>query len=73
VNDVTARQKRFDELELSIQCAAWIRTLGIRTVGELLDLPRLVLPDELIEAELAAHLDELGVTYEGEIVDRAQG
>jgi hypothetical protein len=68
-----SRQTRFDELELSTNTAAWLRSLGVTTVGELLDLPRLVLPDELVENELAAHLEDMGLTYEGELVERAKG
>jgi len=67
------RQTRFDELELSVNTAAWVRSLGVVTVGQLLDLPRLAPPDELVESELAAHLEELGLTYEGELVERAEG
>lgn len=63
------RDTLIDDLELSSNSAAWVRSLGVRTVGELLDRPTLSPPDEMIEEELAAHLEDLGLTYEGELVD----
>lgn len=68
---MSKRDTLIDELELSANSAAWIRSLGVRTVGELLDLPTLSPPHELIEHELAAHLEELGLTYDGELIERS--
>jgi len=67
------RATLIDTLELSANTAAWVRSLGVSTIGELLALPSLAPPDEMVEEELAAHLEDLGLTYDGEILERAQG
>ena len=64
----SARDTLIDDLELSANAAAWVRSLAVTTVGALLDLPTLSPPDELIEEEIGAHLDELGLEYDGEVV-----
>ena len=63
------RDTLIDELELSSNSAAWIRSLGVTTIGELLAMPTLAPPHAMIEEELGAHIEDLGLTYEGEIVD----
>ena len=63
------RDTLIDELELSSNSAAWVRSLGVTTVGELLALPTLAPPDAMIEEELGAHFEDLGLTYEGDLVD----
>ena len=67
------RATLIDTLELSANTAAWVRSLGVSTIGELLALPSLAPPDEMVEEELAAHLEDLGLSYDGEILERAQG
>ncbi len=62
------RSTLIEDLELSANSAAWVRSLGVTTVGELLALPSLSPPDDLVEEELGAHLEDLGLTYEGELV-----
>ncbi len=63
------RDTPIDDLELSSNSAAWVRSLCVATVGELLALPTLAPPDAMIEEELGAHFEELGLTYEGEVVE----
>ena len=63
------RDTLIDDLELSSNSAAWVRSLGVTTIGELLAMPTLAPPDSMIEEELGAHIEDLGLAYEGEIVD----
>ncbi|MEO6952334.1 MAG: hypothetical protein ABI321_11010 [Polyangia bacterium] len=65
------RDTPIDDLELSANSAAWVRSLGVTTVGQLLALQQLAPPDEMIEEELGAHFEDLGLTYEGEVIERA--
>ena len=62
------RDTPIDDLELSSNSAAWVRSLGVETVGQLLALPSLAPPHVMIEEELGAHLEDLGLEYEGELL-----
>lgn len=64
-----------EELELSVRGSEWIEGLGVSTVGQLLDLPRLAFPDDwppaiarMVAAELTEVFQELNVEYTGELV-----
>lgn len=57
------RLTKFEDLELSVRAYAIVEKLGLVTVGDLLDLPRVVAPP-LVAAELREALDALGLTYD---------
>lgn len=67
-----------DELEVSVRTQELLASLGVTTVGQLLALPEIRIPDgvptkiaKLMRAELGLVLDALGVEYPGNIVGPA--
>lgn len=68
------KEQPLEDLEVSVRTAELLSSLGVDTVGELLALPRIEIPAtwpakiaNLVKAELAEVLEELGVTFAGEI------
>jgi cell wall assembly regulator SMI1 len=64
-----------DDLELSMRAYELLAGLGVSNVGELLTLPKIVVPADwpakiaqLVGAEIRALFDGLGVAYAGELV-----
>ncbi len=64
-----------EDLELSIRSTQWLRTLGLKSIGDLLARPRLELPEDwppamarMVAAEVQEVFEEMGVSYDGEIV-----
>ena len=63
-----------DELELSIRTSEFVKSLGVETIAELVELPVLELPEDtparlapLMAGELRQALEALGIEYRGEI------
>jgi cell wall assembly regulator SMI1 len=72
-NDV--REKSIEDLDLSVRCYGLLEGLGIETVGQLVDLPQIVIPldwpakiGRLVATELQQAIEELGIEYRGTIV-----
>lgn len=70
-NDQALRATAIDELEISVKTTAFLQGLGVSTLGDLLDLPRIEAP-KLVASELLVLFDELGVPYDGEVVAKAK-
>jgi cell wall assembly regulator SMI1 len=75
-----ARQLSLDDLELSHRIVRFLGGLGIERLGQLLDRPRIALPEDwslaaarLVTAELELLFEELGLEYAGEIVGPKPG
>ena len=68
------RQLTLDELELSVRSSELLQSLGVQTLGQLLDLPKIEIPDDvplktarLMVAELEELFEDMGVEYAGTI------
>jgi len=69
------RETLIDDLELSVRAYELVQGLGVATLGELLDLPKIEIPEhwpkkvgQLVAAELAEAFESLGVEYAGALV-----
>ena len=69
------RDQSIEDLEVSVRTAGLFQSLGVATVGELLDLPNITIPADwprqiasLVAREILEVFESLGVEYDGEIV-----
>lgn len=65
---MTTNGTAIDDLELSVRTAAYVQSLGVTTLEELLAVPRLVLERKMMAAELRELFADRGVAYAGEMV-----
>jgi cell wall assembly regulator SMI1 len=70
-NEQQLRATAIDELEISVKTTAFLQGLGVSTLGDLLDLPKIEAP-KLVATEILALFDELEVPYDGEVVAKAK-
>jgi cell wall assembly regulator SMI1 len=54
-----------DELDISVRTIAFLKSLGVNSVAQLLKVPRISAPHKLILAELEMLFEDLEVTYLG--------
>lgn len=69
------RNTPIEDLDLSIRSFGLLQELGVKTVGELLDRPTIVIPEDwprkigkLVATELFMLCEDLGTPYEGQLV-----
>lgn len=73
--DAAVLATSIDDLELSVRSSELLRGLGARTVGDVLALPAIAMPEDwpvkmarLVAMELGEIFEQLGVTYEGQLI-----